>query len=102
MKFQVDGEQVFELTESQMTLLRSRIDEDLLDADLKRRAKFIIESFREEIWKQFFQYWSQIMMNDGSQIPSNREQFITTVVSRPDYETCKQRMEKAPVKKEEV
>jgi transcription initiation factor IIF auxiliary subunit len=95
MKFYVEQEQVFELSEVDMTLLKSHINEDMLADDLKRRAKYIIEHLRDQVWKEFFQKWSAQMMQEGTAIPPTREAFITAVVSRPDYETSKVRQEKA-------
>ena len=97
MKFQVDGQDVFELSELDMTLLKSQVHEDFLEDELKARYRFIIEHLRDEVWKDFFAHWGEKMMNTGAPIPANKDQFISTVVARPDYESSKVKQQRARV-----
>lgn len=95
MQFKVDDETVFELTASDMALLKSHIHEDMLNNDLKRRARYIIEHLCEQVWKEFYNHWGQKLMSEGISIPASKADFIALVQARPDYESAKVRIEKA-------
>jgi len=65
---------------------------DLLD--INQWVQDAVVGKQNNCWKRFQQEWTTKLMNDESftdAIPSNKEDFVNLVLSRPDYKTREQR-----------
>ena len=75
----------------EITITISDTDIKLLQNDLLDVSEWIngaVDGKINNCWKRFQQEWTTRLMNDESftdPIPSNREDFIALVTSRPDY-----------------
>ena len=65
---------------------------DLLD--ITQWVQDAVAGKQNNCWKRFQQEWTTKLMNDESftdAIPSNKEDFVNLVLSRPDYKSREQR-----------
>jgi hypothetical protein len=65
---------------------------DLLD--INQWVQDAVSGKQNNCWKRFQQEWTTKLMNDESftdAIPSNKEDFVNLVLSRPDYKSREQR-----------
>ena len=65
---------------------------DLLD--IQEWAQGAVDGKVNNCWKRMQQNWTQQLMNDDSftdPIPSNKDDFVTLVTSRDDYQTRSER-----------
>jgi hypothetical protein len=80
-----------------ITINISETDKKLLENDLEdiqSWAQSMIEGKANNCWNRFQQEWTTRLMNDPSftdPIPSNKEDFVALVISRPDYLNRNQR-----------
>jgi len=92
MKIKVDGEDVLELSEHQKKVIKHQISDDLFDADMKRRVKWILEHKYEEVFREFRQEWEpKLAANGVRSLPIDKEEFANLVFSQPNYKNRKQR-----------
>lgn len=87
MKIDVDGQELFEIDERDMAVLRYVLLEDSLDADLKRRLKWVIEHKIERCYVHFKEEWMPKLEADSevSSVPVNVKDLFDMVRVRPDY-----------------
>lgn len=92
MKINVDNEDVFELTETQKKVIKNDIDEDVFDADMKRRVRYIIEHKYERCFERLKKEWEPKLAAKGIEsLPTNRDAFAELVLSQPEYKSRKQK-----------
>ena len=91
MKVYLDDEEVFEITQRDLTLLAH----SLLDVkdEIKRRLKWVITHKCEQVFLEFDKEWTEKLRNDSSvaSLPKLKEDFISVVIARPDYLDCNAR-----------
>jgi hypothetical protein len=62
--------------------------------DIQEWAQGAVDGKVNNCWKRMQQNWTQQLMNDDSftdPIPSNKDDFVTLVTSRDDYQTRSER-----------
>ncbi|GEM_PF-1198125 len=93
MQVKLDDTVVYEITDTDMLLLEDEIPSEILIDDIKRRLNWVITHKLEVRWEDFKKEWVCKMMNDpkNKSIPSNKETFINSVVTRSDYKNRTQR-----------
>jgi len=92
MKIKVDNEEVFELSETKKKVIKNDINDDIFEADMKRRARYIIEHKYEQCFKRLKQDWEPKLASKGVQmLPTDPDQFAELVFSQPEYKSRKQR-----------
>jgi hypothetical protein len=89
MKLKVDDEVVLEITENDLTLLKSYIPEEILVEDIKRRVSWVISHLLDMSFVQFKLQWEpQLQMDVGvSSLPKERNDYVKLVVSRSYYKS---------------
>jgi len=86
MKVQVDGKDLFELTEIQKKVLRNDIKADILDEDVKRRMFHVINHKYERCFARLKKEWEPRLEKAGVEsIPTNKDAFAALVFEQPDY-----------------
>jgi hypothetical protein len=86
MKIFVDQEQVLDVTDNMKAVIKHDIPEDVFDADMKRRVRYIIEHKYEQCFDEFKKYGEQLLRDNGvAMIPTDRDAFIQLVISQPNY-----------------
>jgi len=92
MKIKVDNEDVFELTATQKKVIKNDIDEDIFDADMKRRVRYIIEHKYERCFERLKREWEPKLAAKGIEsLPTNRDAFAELVFTQPEYKSRKQK-----------
>jgi len=92
MKIKIDNTDVFELTETQKKVLKDNIDEDIFDADIQRRVRWVIEHKYERCFEKLKREWEPKLAAKGIEsFPSNMDAFAELVFSQPEYKSRKQK-----------
>lgn len=93
MKVKVDDEIILEIKEWHLKLLKNDIYEEILEDDIKRRIKWIIEHKLERCFGRFQEEWLEKLRNDSSinSIPTSKEDFVNLVTARKDYKNRSQK-----------
>ena len=91
MKIQVNGNQVFELNETQKKVIQNDIPTEIFESDMKRRVKWVIEHKYERCFKRLKEEWEPKLKDRVASFPSNEDAFSQLVFSQPDYESRSQR-----------
>lgn len=100
MKFLVDNEVVFELSDQQLKVLESAISSDVLREDLKRRVKWVIEHKLENVSKELIESWKPKLESENTSLPVSKESLLEMVLTNPEYKDAKTKTEDEAVKLE--
>ena len=94
MKFEVDGDLVFDLNDTRKKVICNDIDIDGIDNDLKRRAKYIIEHKYQQCFRRLKDEWDPKLKDLGVEsIPLDEDQYAELVFSQQSYKDRKDREE---------
>ena len=87
MKISVDSIDILEVSESNKNVLLNDL------ADINEWIVNAITGKIENCYERFKKYWIPILMNDPNvtNIPANRDDFISMVMARSDYKNRAQR-----------
>jgi len=86
MKIIVDGQDLFELSETQKKVIKNDIKEEIFDADMKRRIKWVLEHKYERCFERLKKEWEPKLAASGvKSIPTNKDAFAELVFSQPEY-----------------
>jgi hypothetical protein len=92
MKILVDKELVLQLNETQKKVLKYEIQEEIFDADIKRRIKWVITHKYDEVFKKFKQEWDTKLAASGiDMIPTDKDKYAELVFSQPEYKSRSER-----------
>lgn len=92
MKVQVDGVDVFELSETQKKVLRSEIADDIFDADMKRRLHWVLMHKYENTFARFRRDWEAILIAEGAtSLPTDKDEFANLVFANKNYKSRQQK-----------
>jgi hypothetical protein len=92
MQIKVDDVVVLELSTVQLQIFQSEINEDLLDADIKRRTAWVIEHKLEQTFLALKKEWEPKLIAAGAtSLPVAMEDFAALVFSQPTYQSRKQK-----------
>ena len=97
MKFFVDDEFVYELTDTQLKVLGDEINRDKLLADIKRRVAYIIDHKYQCCFRRLKQNWEPRLAKMGHKsLPTDPDDFAKLVFALKEYKCRKQRDEECP------
>jgi len=86
MKIQVDGKDLFELTDIQKKVIQNDIPSEIFEADMKRRIFNVINHKYEQCFKRLKVEWEPKLERAGVEsIPTNKDKFAELVFKQPDY-----------------
>ncbi len=87
MKINVDGQELLEIGERDMEVLKYVLVSEFLDDDLKRRIKWVVEHKIERCYERFKDDWMVKLEEDPAvtSIPINVKDLFDMVKVRPDY-----------------
>ncbi len=92
MEIKVDDVSLFTLSETQKSVICNDINEDIFDADMKRRLEYILMHKYERCFARLKSEWEpKLAANGVESIPTNRDAFADLVFSQPNYKNRKQR-----------
>jgi hypothetical protein len=92
MKIKVDNDQVLELTEIQKKVIKNDINEDVFDADMKRRVAWILTHKYEQCFERLKKEWEPKLAAKGvAMLPTDKDAFAQMVFSQPEYKGRKEK-----------
>ncbi len=92
MKVTVDGVDLFTLTALQKQVIKNDINEDIFDADMKRRLQYILTHKYERCFSRLKQEWDVKLAENGvAMIPTNPDAYAQLVFAQPNYKDRKAR-----------
>lgn len=92
MKISVDNVDLFELSETQKSVIKDYVHEDIFEEDMKRRVQWVITHLYEQSFKKLKNEWdSKLASNGVSMIPTDPDAYATLVFSQNNYKSRKQR-----------
>lgn len=94
MKIMVDGQELFELNDTQKKVIQNDIHLDDFDADMKRRLTYILMHKYERCFERLKKEWEPRLAQKErgiSSVPLDKDAFAQLVFSQPDYQDRKGR-----------
>lgn len=92
MKIAVDGQELFELTETQCRVIKNDIHDDVFYEDMKRRLHYILTHKYEQCFLRLRQEWDPKLKQLGvAMIPLDEEAYAQLVFAQPSYKSRSQR-----------
>jgi len=91
MKIQVDGQELFELTDTQKKVIQNDIDLDEFDVDMKRRLQYILTHKYERCFERLQREWMPKLQQRVSSVPTDPDALAQLIFSQPDYKDRKSR-----------
>lgn len=86
MKFKADDVEFFELSELHRKVIANDIPQEILDDDIKRRMKYIIEHKYEQCMKRLKDEWIPRLKEKGlTSVPLNDDELATLIFNQNDY-----------------
>ncbi len=94
MKITINGNDVFELTETQCKVIQNDIPSEIFDKDMARRTKWVIQHKYDQCFKKLKHEWEPKLKERVESFPSSDREFAKLVFEQGDYESRSQRDEK--------
>lgn len=92
MKISVDDIELFTLSETQKSVIKDYVHEDIFDEDMKRRLRWVLMHLYEESFKKLKNEWDQKLFENGIEsIPTHPDAYAKLVFSLPQYKDRKDR-----------
>lgn len=91
MKIQVDGEDIFELSEIQKKVIQNDILSEIFESDMKRRLEWVLTHKYERCFERLKKYWEPILAQRYESIPTNSNSLSQLIFDQPDYKNRSER-----------
>lgn len=91
MKIKVDNQELFELSEVQKKVIKNDIEEEIFDADMKRRLQWVLMHKYERCFERLKKEWEPKLKGRVESFPSDSDKFAELIFSQPDYKNRSQR-----------
>ncbi len=92
MKISVNDEVLFTLSEIQKQVIKNDIDENIFDADMKRRLQYILMQKYERCFARLKAEWESRLAQRGmDSLPTDPDKLAALIFSQPDYKSRSQR-----------
>ena len=85
MKVQVNGIDLFELSEMQKKVICNDIAAPLLEEDMKRRLEYVLMHKYERCFERLKKEWDQKLPGRVDSVPTDKDAYAQLVFSQPDY-----------------
>ena len=91
MKIQVDGKEIFGLSEVQEQVIMNDIQEELFYDDMCRRLEYVLTHKYEQCFERLKKEWESKLAERVSSIPTNKDELAKLIFSQTDYKNRSQR-----------
>lgn len=91
MKFYVDEELVFELSDTQKKVIMNDINSDEFVDDMKRRVKWVIENKLENCQERLHKEWLPLLSKSLDSLPTNKDAISEIIFLQSEYYDRKSR-----------
>ena len=91
MKIKVDNENVLELSETMIKVIKNDIDSECFEDDMKRRIKWVLTHKYERCMERLKRDWEQKLRERYASIPTSEEALAELIFTQPDYKNRSQR-----------
>ena len=89
MKISIDGQEVFSLSETQKSVIKSARPYDIFEADMKRRLEWVLTHKYEQCFERLKKEWEPRLKERYQMLPSGDEALAQLICSQPDYKDGK-------------
>ena len=89
MKISIDGQEVFSLSETQKSVIKSAIPYDIFEADMKRRLEWVLTHKYEQCFERLKKEWEPKLKERYQMLPSGDDAIAQLICSQPDYKDGK-------------
>lgn len=92
IEIKYNNEVIYTITDTQLKIIKSYINEDYLDATIINRLTGQLDFRYSELATLFMNEWVARLQADPTveSVPVNTTAFVDMVIARPDYKTKKQ------------
>lgn len=87
MKISVNDIKLFELSETQKKVICNDIQDEIFDADMKRRLQWVLMHKYEQCFKRLKTEWEPKLAHRMDSMPTDPDKFAQLVFSQPDYKS---------------
>jgi hypothetical protein len=93
MKISIDDKEVFKLSEMQKKVIKNDIPEEIFEADMHRRLRWVLlEEKYEKCFARLKAEWEpKLRANGFTMIPAEPDAFAELVFKQPNYKNRSQR-----------
>lgn len=91
MKVQVDGKDLFELSENQKKVIQNDIPTEIFEEDMKRRLHWVLNHKFERCLERLKKEWEPKLASRMDSLPTNAEALCELIFSQPDYKSRSER-----------
>lgn len=91
MKISVNDQKLFELSEVQKKVIQNDIQEEIFDADMKRRLQWVLMHKYDRCFQRLKQEWEPKLAQRMESVPTNPDAFAQLVFSQEDYRSRSRR-----------
>lgn len=102
MKVSVDNKEVLSLNETQCKVICNDIHDDEFQADMERRAAYVLQHKYEQCMKRLRDQWMPKLKGRVESIPVDDDAFAELIFRQPDYKNRKAREAEAALILENV
>lgn len=96
MQIFIGEEKVLELSETQKSVIKYDINEDLFEDDMKRRVAWVLTHKYDQCFERLKKDWDPILASNGvTMIPTDKDEYAQLVFSQSNYKSKKTRDEEA-------
>jgi hypothetical protein len=85
MKISVNDVELYTLTDTQLSVIKDYIPEDILNEDLKRRLLWVLNELYNQSYNQLKSTWDPILAARVASVPTDPDSYAQLVFSQPDY-----------------
>ena len=85
MKISVDDQELFSLSETQKSVIKSEIPHDEFAADMKRRIEWVLTHKYERCFERLKKEWEPKLKERYQMVPSGDDALAQLICSQPDY-----------------
>jgi len=91
MKIEVDGKELFTLSETQKKVIKNDIPSEIFEEDMKRRIHYILMHKYENCMERLKKDWKDKLEEYYELIPTSDEKLAELIFSHPEYKDRSQR-----------
>jgi len=93
MKILVDGIELLDINETQKKIIADDVNIDIIEDDIKRRLKWVIQHKCDFNMERLKKYWIPKLEKEGiKSIPTNNEELAEIIFAHKDYKGAKSKI----------
>ena len=92
MKIQIDGKEIFEISETKRKVYCNEINEGILISYLAGKLQDDLDKLSDKMYANLKTEWDKKLISEGVKLaPLSRDDYAEYIFARPDYKPAKDR-----------